>query len=922
MWKNLFLVASLVFSVGAGLGFSTARGQEGLVGYWKFDESSGTTAVDVVGGDNNGTLANAAQWQPNAGRKDGAVLYDSEENTGRVEVPTTGMSVSEGTVMVWANLADPYPTNRNDASYFFGHTTQPSYANRIQLYMNTADTNLDLGLGDSHTRQTDMMVMQPGTWYHVALVWNSGSYVVYVNGQEVGSGAYTGLTALFDIMDIGNDGNPTSGNEEAFAGLLDEARIYSRALSAGEILSAMAAAPFPYASGPTPEDGALYPDTWVTLTWRAGDLAVSHDIYLGDNLDDVNSATSESVLYRGNQTDTFYIAGFPGFAYPEGLVPGATYYWRIDEVNEADPNSPWKGPIWSFSIPPKKAYNPVPADGAESVDRGVTLTWTAGFGAKLHTMYLGEDSDTVANATSGIPLGATSYKPGTLKRAKTYYWRVDEFDGISTYKGDVWSFSTQGAVGSPSPADGAVDITQTPNLTWSPGAYAASHQVYFGSDRQAVKDATTGSPEYKGTKSLGDENYAPDELAWETPYYWRIDEVNDLNADSPWIGKVWSFTTAGFAIVDDFESYTDDDVAGQAIWQHWIDGFGIADNGSQVGYLLPPYAEQTIVHGGLQSMPLLYDNTAGVTNSEATLTLTSQRDWTEEGVTDLSLWFHGLPASVGSFIEAPAGTYTITAAGTDIWGTADEFHYAFKTLTGTGTIEARVLSVQNTNTWAKAGVMIRETLDPGSKFAAVYITPGNGCRFQARTDTGIDATSDTAVATAEQIAITEPYWVKVERDVTGNFRAYYSSDGTTWQTMVWRPSMTMSSSAYIGLVVTSHSAGVVCEGKFSNVRTTGTVGAQWSDQDIGITSNAADPLYVAISNSAGSAAIVAHDDDSNAATIDDWTEWRIPLQAFADQGINLTNVDKIAIGLGSKSGLASPGGSGTVYIDDIRLYRP
>ncbi|OHB80725.1 MAG: hypothetical protein A2Z25_02875 [Planctomycetes bacterium RBG_16_55_9] len=321
-------------------------------------------------------------------------------------------------------------------------------------------------------------------------------------------------------------------------------------------------------------------------------------------------------------------------------------------------------------------------------------------------------------------------------------------------------------------------------------------------------------------------------------------------------------------------------------------------------------------------MPLLYNNTNGVTNSEAVLALTAPRDWTLQAVGELSLWFHGLPPSVGSFVEAPAGTYTITAEGVDIWNQADEFHYAYKTLTGAGMIDARVVSVQNTNVWAKAGVMIRETLEPGSKFAAVYITPANGCRFQARTDTDIAATSDTSVATPQQIAITAPYWVRMERSVSGTFRGYYSSDGTNWQSMSWNPqSITMGSNVYIGLAVTSHAAGVVCEAKFSNVRTTGTVGAQWAHQDIGLTSNAAEPLYVALSNASGAPAVVAHDDPA-AATIDAWTPWVIPLQAFADKGINLRNVDKIAIGLGSKSGVASSGGSGTVYIDDIRLYRP
>ena len=88
----------------------------------------------------------------------------------------------------------------------------------------------------------------------------------------------------------------------------------------------------------------------------------------------------------------------------------------------------------------------------------------------------------------------------------------------------------------------------------------------------------------------------------------------------------------------------------------------------------------------------------------------------------------------------------------------------------------------------------------------------------------------------------------------------------------------------------------------------------------GASGNAAEPLYVAISNSAGAPAVAAQDDPS-AATVLSWTQWRIPLQTFADQGINLGNVDKIGIGLGSKSGMTAPGGSGTLYIDDIRLYR-
>jgi len=170
------------------------------------------------------------------------------------------------------------------------------------------------------------------------------------------------------------------------------------------------------ASRPSPSDGALIEETWVTLKWWPGNFAVSHDVYLGDNFDDVNDATKESELFRGNHVSTLFVAGFPGFAYPDGLVPGSTYYWRIDEVNDADPNSPWKGLVWSFSIPPKTAYHPDPADGAEFIGPDdVTLSWTPGHGAKLHTVFLGDDYDEVNNATVGIPSGPATYSPGPLE---------------------------------------------------------------------------------------------------------------------------------------------------------------------------------------------------------------------------------------------------------------------------------------------------------------------------------------------------------------------------------------------------------------------------------------------------------------------------------------------------------------------------
>ena len=539
--------------------------------------------------------------------------------------------------------------------------------------------------------------------------------------------SYTTSVDNFYLGDLRAGNSPTSGSGIAKTDIeIAEVLVYNISLSEADItginewLQANVRLERKTAFAPEPEDGALINQTWSLLSWEPGATAVSHDVYVGDNFDDVNSSAEGT--FQGNQATTLVTVGFPGFAFPDGLLPGTTYYWRIDEV-EADGTTIHKGQVWSFVIPPKTAYFPDPADGAQSVQVDATLNWTGGFDAKLHTVYFGDNFDDVNNAAGSLPQGEATYDPGSLQLAKTYYWRVDEFDAVNTYKGQVWSFTTEGGVANPDPANGAVDIKQTPVLTWVPNVFAASHEVYFGSDSDAVKNTDTSSPEYKGTRVLGSENYEPGQLQWNTTYYWRIDEVNNANTDSPWTGPLWSFTTANFLIIDDFESYNDineGEPGSNRIYLAWVDGFdNPAVNGSVVGH---PFAEQTIVHGGLQSMPLAYDNAVG--KSEATLTLTNTRDWTVNGVNTLTIWFRGS------------------------------------------------------------------------------------------------------------------------------------------------------------------------------------------------TGNAAENLYVALNDSA-----VVNNENPDAAQRTAWTQWNIDLQAFADQGVNLTNVTSITLGLGNRSNPIA-GGSGMMYFDDIRLYAP
>ncbi|MGB2864840.1 MAG: LamG domain-containing protein [Sedimentisphaerales bacterium] len=889
--------------------------QADLRHHWRFDgdldDRVGSLNLTSTGGGFDFTV----------GKHGGGVEFDGGGDYIYAEL---AVFMPSQTTCVWVRTSS---SDQSILGWSGGHPTDGLHDR--ELYVNgdgTVTVRVWTGAATTVTSQTPV---DDGAWHHLATGYTEGGETwLYVDGVFQGSTPSSGIYNSYptSYLTVGIESEVNS----YFTGAVDDVRVYDEALTEGQVLGAMVGGAFPFAFGPVPKDGTLYEDTWVSLSWRPGDLAVSHNVYLGDNFDDVNDGVGDT--FRGNESLAYFVVGFPGYPYPDGLVPGTTYYWRIDEVNEAEPNSPWKGDVWSFSIPPKTSYFPIPADGAEFVDLNVQLKWTAGFGTKLHYIVFGEDFDEVSNAAAGIPNGPANYTPGPLNLAKTYYWRVDEFDGIETHKGEVWSFTTLGAVSGPNPANGAVDVKPTVILNWDAGAVAASHDVYFGTDADAVANATTTSPEYKGTKALGEESYNPGKLTLNTAYYWRIDEVNGASTDSPWAGNAWSFTTGDFFVIDDFEDYDDGD---NQIWYSWHDGLGYgaqgnadyyAGNGTgsavgdEVGW---SSMEQFIVHGGQQSVPFFYDNNKQgfAKYSEGEHTLTDQRDWTEEGVTELSLWFRGYPGSVGSFTEAPVGIYTMTASGTDIWNSADEFHYAYKTLTGIGSIVAKVESVDNTNGWAKAGVMIRETLDLGSAHATMVVTPAQGVSFQRRPSMGATSTSANST-TGDEAA---PYWVKIERDLSGNFTSYHSANGSTWTMQGASENIQMSSNVYIGLAVTSHDAALTCQAVFTNVTTTGSVSPQWANQDIGIESNAAEPLYVAVFNpdgiGTGTPAIVIHDDPA-AATIDTWTEWIIPLQAFADQGINLTDVDRIAIGLGTKGNMATPGGSGKMYFDDARLYQP
>jgi hypothetical protein len=199
-----------------------------------------------------------------------------------------------------------------------------------------------------------------------------------------------------------------------------------------------------------------------------------------------------------------------------------------------------------------------------------------------------------------------------------------------------------------------------------------------------------------------------------------------------------------------------------------------------------------------------FDNDGNMTDSAAVTIRSLPAAWADADVGSVGL--------AGSANYA-AGTFSVRGSGTDIWGSADAMHFVYQPLTGNGQIVARVASVQNTDGFAKAGVMIRDTLAAGAKNALAAMTPANGFTFQTRTSTGGSTTSSRTTG------LVAPHWVRLVRN--GNsFTAFRSTDGTTWTQQGSAVSITMASTVFVGLAVTAHNNTLLNASGLTNVTVT------------------------------------------------------------------------------------------------------
>jgi hypothetical protein len=520
MSRKLICPASLILLLGLA-----PLAQAGLVGWWQLDEETGTTAKDSSGGGNDGTLEGNPTIVDGPSGKALAFTFN------RVAIPasdslTADLFKGTFTVAAWIN-----PTRTGNTWQQVFRAIRTAGNSNDTLFLHTDGRlswrGLVNGAWAGGMCETAGGVVPADQWTHVAVTGDKTNFRIYVNGALTQTSNWQTTDGSNATYYLGGD-PATAG--ESYNGMIDEARVYDLVLTLEQIKEICVgdAPALAKAQDPTPAHGALAV-AMPLLQWKPGLDALLHSVYVGTTpeLTEANLVASRQVL-----TMHYYV---------QGLQPGATYYWRVDEIAK---------------------------------------------------------------------------------------------DGTTVHPGNVWTFVAQALTAYyPTPADGAADIAPAAVLTWLPGQTAVKHHLYLGDSQDAVSQGAAGAD--KG--ELTDPTFTPAALEPLTTYYWRVDET--VAGGSVRAGPVWKFTTC--LPVDDFESYTDDLDAKTTIFDTWIDGLTNGLSGSVVGNSQAPFAEQTIVHGGKQSMPLDYNNVKSPFYSEAEREFAPAQDWTAGGVDTLSFYVRG-----------------------------------------------------------------------------------------------------------------------------------------------------------------------------------------------------------------------------------------------------------------------------------------
>ncbi len=705
MCKKLILLSVALLLAAPAIAGAASQGP---VGWWKFDETSGTTAVDSAGG-RNGTLLPAdanpvAAWV--TGQLGGAIQFSRATGAANnaatnpyVDLPIGDLlsTLGDTTFSLWVNWSgNTYGDWQRIFDFGAGTTV---YAFLAANRGGTASSRFAIRTATVGEQVVTAPSSLPiGSWHHIAVGINRSTMRnwLYVDGVAVANAATTLLPK--DMVPPADQpwqiwvARSQYASDAYYVGGVDDLRIYDRFLSADDVVNLMGGGTgFGVANTPTPASKATDVLKSQTLSWTAGATAVKHNVYFG-----ADAAALKSVA--AGQTATTY--------QPGKLEFGTTYYWRVDEVDKD--GAVITGNVWSFTTE-LVAYKitAVTPSASSSTEGSEPAKTTNGSGLDASDLH-GTDSKSMW-ATAANPESVwIQYDFDTIyKLYELWVWNYNsEFESMLGYglkdvtieyatDGKTWkklgdyefkqADSAEGYAHNTTVSFGGVaakNVKITAKSSWGGmGTYGLSEVRFYytpayASSPSPSNNATGVRPDisltwrpgrtaaqhkvYFGTDQTAVTNgtvipinvttpsFTPADLQLDaTAYYWRVDEFNPSEAIKTWAGPVWKFTTASYLTVDDMEGYTNDAGIGKAIYQSWVDGYDSSKNGSQVGYRVAPFAERTYAHGGTQSMPFFYNNTKSEPVSEATRTFATPQNWAIGGIKTLAIFFRPDVNNVG-----------------------------------------------------------------------------------------------------------------------------------------------------------------------------------------------------------------------------------------------------------------------------------